>query len=210
MSDTTTVLNKLLVRFHAGDQTAKQEIIEHTYNRLLVLARGLLKGFPEVRRKEETAAIVNMTYERLSKAMDDLYKAPAAGTEPPTAAAFYGLAARNIRWLLQDLARKGKRGAQPRPDEVPIGPADSDGGGADPTDDGTDTSDVGRVLDITAIIEQLSEESRQAYDLIFVLGLTIEQAAEIAELSRDQMKRRWAAARVELGERLETYRPTAE
>jgi RNA polymerase sigma-70 factor (ECF subfamily) len=212
MADTTADLNNLLARFHAGDSAAKREIVERAYNRLRILARGILRDFPAVRREEETAAIVHLAYQRLERAMDDLY-APSAcpagqPAEPPDAAAFFGLAARNIRWQLQDLARAGKRGKEPRPDEVPINPAD--GAGIDPADPGTDLSDVGRTVDVLEAIERLSTEHRTVCDLIFVQGLTIEEAAQVAGISYDQMKHRWTAAKAELGGLLRSYKPPAE
>src|SRR3954454_25271375 len=103
----TTDINDLLARFHAGDEQAKRAVIEFAYDRLLVVARGILRGFPDVRKNEETAGVLAEAYKRIGAAMAAGCLPPPAGgpaparrADPPELEDLLSLAARHIRWEL--------------------------------------------------------------------------------------------------------------
>src|SRR5438270_12816899 len=84
---TTEALQVILDRFLAGDPAAKRELIGRAYDRLLVVARKVLRSFSAV--DESTAAVLHDAYRRLDSALTDV--------KPPTVRAFFGLAALQVR-----------------------------------------------------------------------------------------------------------------
>jgi RNA polymerase sigma-70 factor (ECF subfamily) len=117
--------------------------------------------------------------------------------------AFFGLVCLQIRRELIDMARAGKRGPRPGP----IGGGDSsESPGVDAPDDFSTTQE-GRQTDILEAVEKLPEDQREVVDLLFWMGLTQPEAAQIIGVHEDTVKRRWAAARVKLQGFLKAYGP---
>jgi RNA polymerase sigma factor (sigma-70 family) len=199
---TTAVLVNLLARFRAGDADAKRALVERAYDRLLLLARGHLRRFPDIRREEESAAILNAAYARISKALDDV--------RPTTVLDFLGLVSLQMRRVLLDISRKGHRGSEPPPAvQGGLGaPERSAGGGADP--EAPDGEPAGGLRsDILDALDNLPDDERVVVELIFFHGLTQVEIGEILNLHPDTVKRRWAAARVKLAGQLADYAPPA-
>ena len=55
----TTELQELLERSRAGDSTARERLAQSVMHRLEQLARQMLRGFPVVRRAEDTNDVMN-------------------------------------------------------------------------------------------------------------------------------------------------------
>src|SRR5262245_31845225 len=85
-------------RLHAGDQSARAELIGQACERLRLLTRRLFKEFGRVRRWEDTDDVLQNALLRLWKALEHV--APRSSRE------FYGLASLEIRRELIDLARQ--------------------------------------------------------------------------------------------------------
>ncbi|MCD0463070.1 LamG-like jellyroll fold domain-containing protein [Roseiconus lacunae] len=96
MPHTTELQNWLNLANAEGELRA--EIIEHTLDRLRVLASKMLGRFPRVRRWAETDDVLQDSIIRLHRAL--------AEVRPESPRQFYGLAATQIRRELIDLARK--------------------------------------------------------------------------------------------------------
>jgi hypothetical protein len=208
---TTTDINRALSQFHAGDERATQAIIEFAHGRLMLLARGVLRGFPDVRRTEETAAILNQAYKRITDAMRKAW-APRAGGDrsaPPAAADLICLAAQHIRWQLIELARKERGRGEPRPPKRTVGPADSERPGVDPPLPDPASAE-GLNLDVAEAVESLRLDLRTIVELHVFGGLTLKDVAQLLGLSYDQAKDRWSEARLDLAETLAAYRSLAE
>src|SRR5271157_1059703 len=82
----------------AGDQTARQRLIEHSCERLRGLARKMLHRYPKVRRWEETDDVFVEAVTRLHRALETV--------QPESPRHFYNLAATQIRRVLIDLSRR--------------------------------------------------------------------------------------------------------
>ncbi len=199
MSDSTTtiVLQTLLTRFTAGDDSAKRELINRAHARLILVTRKLLGSFVPVRAEEETAGVLNDAYLRLHTSMDEV--------KPPTVRQFMGLAALEIRRTLLDRIRKMRgRGEQARPNQVSLDSNEHDV--ADPD------IDEGRrilALDLLEALETLPEEEREAVELLFFHGCTQPEAAAIVGVHEDTIKRRWSKARIKLAGMLTVFGPSA-
>src|SRR5262249_36777335 len=93
----TAHLQGCLERMQKGDRAARDELLQHVYERLQRLARKMLKGVPGVRRWEQTDDVLQNALVRLLRALEDL--------RPATLREFFGLATEQLRRELLDLAR---------------------------------------------------------------------------------------------------------
>ena len=85
----TTQLNQHLVDFSAGDDSAREQIIEHTCERLRLRTRQMLRSFPAVSRWSQTDDVLQNAMIRLHRSLVDV--------KPESPAQFYGLAGKQIR-----------------------------------------------------------------------------------------------------------------
>ncbi len=198
-----TVLQGLIDQANAGDAAAWGELMAHACERLRRLARKMLKGFPDLRRWEQTDDLLQNALLRLHRAL--------AEVKPSSVRHFFNLATVQMRRELLDLAdhhfgpegdganhhtdgpclAAGKDGTLDRQPAVADQPTSLDGW-----------------TEFHARIEALPEEEREVVGLIWYEGLAQEEAAAVLGVSVRTVKRRWQAARLLLyeavkGERLE-------
>jgi RNA polymerase sigma-70 factor (ECF subfamily) len=193
---TTTVLQGLVVRLNAGDQEVRSELIGRACERLRRLARKMLKSFGGVQRYEEADDVLQNAVVRLLQALKS--------TTPSSAAEFFGLATRQMRWELLALAQRHGKRQELRVADLP----QHDGGSlahtpsCGPADCCQSTLDPVRLQlwsDFHARVQSLPEEERQVFDLLWFQDLTQEEAASVLTISLATLKRRWASARLQLG-----------
>jgi len=196
-SEQSALLQNLLARCVGGDEAARRELINRTYERLRCLAAVILnKSFP---RLKDTPALLDTT-DVANEAALKLYEA-LAEIQPATGRDFFRLAAQRIRWLLLDQAKRidndaGEQAASraefyPPPDE----------------------SKPDLPLALGALyeqIEKLPEEEREVVDLLYFHGLTQIEAAAYLEVSERTVRRRWTVAKVKLFEGLKYLLPPSD
>jgi len=168
----------LLVRWRSGDPTALDSLMPLVYDELRKLASYYLRR----ERPDHTLQCTELVHEAFMRLV---------GQNPPAwqdRAHFYGVAARLMRQILVDHARKQrarKRGGDsPRPtlSEGPVGPKT-------------------KALDILALDEalnqlaELSPQQSQIVELRFFSGLSIEDTSEVLGISPATVKRNWTTAR---------------
>jgi RNA polymerase sigma factor (TIGR02999 family) len=95
------------------------------------------------------------------------------------------LAARTMRRILIDEARKGLAAKRQTPAFVTQWPDD-------PNNNLVDIGDLDRALEA---LDSVSPEHAQVVELRFMLGLTVEEAAAASGVPERTLKRRWQAAR---------------
>jgi RNA polymerase sigma-70 factor (ECF subfamily) len=189
--DSSTQLQGLLTRLRAGDPAARQELVGRAYQRLLALARRILRDFPRVRSFEDSADVLHDALPRLLRALE--------AAPPASPADFFGLAARQIKWELHDLIQRyyGPRG--PGGKHVPAAPAGEAGGDpADPADTTHEPARLARWREFHAQVEALPGEERAVFDLLWYQGLTQAEAAAVLGVAEVTVRRRWMAARLRL------------
>src|SRR5262245_4056149 len=98
----TVQLNDWLERWRAGDLRARDELVQAALPRLELLARKMLRGFPNVRPLNDTQDVVQNAAVRLLRSLRQVNPPPATTRE------FFGLAAAEIRRELLDLARSSQ------------------------------------------------------------------------------------------------------
>lgn len=174
---TTTKLQHWLDLMKEGDNQARTELIGHACERLRLLTRRMLRGYPLVRRWEQTDDV-------LQNAMLRLYRA-LANVTPDSLRHFYNLAALQIRRELLDLAKHHARNdGQIEPGEPP----DADG----------EPSSLVEWSEFHSLVESLPAEEREVFALVWYHDLSLAEAAEVLGVSTRTVIRRWQAARIRL------------
>lgn len=192
----TINIQACLDRLRAGESEARDELFARAYNRLHRLAHKMLKGFPRVRRWEETGDVAHDAMGRLERSL--------SAETPSSVLHFFRLSALQIRRELIDLSRQhygpegmGARhhsGRQPGGDSVPA-PYEPDA-----STDGPAT--LAKWTEFHEAIERLPDEEREIVDLHFYGGLMLKDVAEALGVSERTAKRRWRSARLMLRESL--------
>ena len=191
-TSTTAQIQNWLDLLRAGDERARNALIEHAYRRLRKLARGHLRKFPRLKaRGEVTDSVLNDAVVRLERALEEV--------KPDSPKQFFRLASQHIRWALLDLNKRGKRELALRQEEAGESPPEAADSTAGPATR-AQRSDLAE--DLHEKVQDLPEELREVVDLQFYQGLTQKEAAEILGISDRTVKRRWREARLALAETL--------
>jgi RNA polymerase sigma-70 factor (ECF subfamily) len=177
-------------RLLAGDDSARRDLIQHAYDRLLLLTRKMLHNYPRVRRWEETDDVMQNAVLRLHRTLAEVH--------PQTVADFFRLAALNIRRELLDLAKHyyGPLGLGANQQSHP----QASDGDTPPISDSP--------IKLTAWtefhrqVELLPTEEREVFGLLWYHGLSQAEAAEILGVSERTIKRWWQSARLKLHDAL--------
>jgi RNA polymerase sigma factor (sigma-70 family) len=185
----TTSLLEMLARYRDGDTAALDELLRRIGERLERLARKMLRSYPVVRAREETDDVLQNALIRLARALREV--------QPPSTAAFFGLAAEQIRRELLDLARYHRRRA-------PVNqPLPQSGGPLDPIDPNVpDPRDLDRWQALHEAVERLPAELREVFGLTFYHGGTQQEIAGLLSVSDRQVRRLWRQVCLRLNEML--------
>ncbi|CAN5848705.1 sigma-70 family RNA polymerase sigma factor [soil metagenome] len=171
-------ITQLLVKWGSGDKTALDELIPLVYDELRKLAASYLRRKAGAHTLQATA-LVHEAYVRL---------ADQKGASMQHRAQFFGLAAKVMRDILVDHARKRqatKRGGQ----QLRISLSQAERFGRKPE------------VDLLALDDALKElaatnpQHSRVIELRFFGGLTIEETAEVMSLSHATTERYWSFAR---------------
>jgi RNA polymerase sigma factor (TIGR02999 family) len=184
-------ITQLLLEWDNGSQGALEQLMPLVYGELHRLAAAYFRRQRPGHTLQPTA-LVNELYMRL---------AGEKGIRWQNRAHFYGMAARMMREILIDYARKqnaAKRGGAARQLSLSI----------------ADRSSRGRDIDLVALDDALNDLARidpkqsRIVELRFFGGLNIEETAHVLELSPATVKREWRTARAwlfqEVSNRLQT------
>lgn len=179
-------VTRLLKAWSSGDRQALDDLMPVVYAEVRKLARSYLRRERSDHTLQATA-LVNEAYMRLVDQREVHWQ---------NRAHFFGIAAQMMRRILVDHARMRKR--------------EKRGSGEDPVllDEALEVASD-RNLDVVALDDALTAladlDSRQAkiVELRFFGGLSIEETAEVTQLSPATVKREWAGARAWLRRELE-------
>jgi RNA polymerase sigma factor (TIGR02999 family) len=179
----------LLRAWHAGDDDAYRQVSSILYGELRRQAAGRLRG-ARPGDPLQTTALVHETFIRLAGAHD---------VDWQDRKHFLAVAGRTMRRLLVDLARErasAKRGS--RAINVPLDSGVA-AGGPPPLD----LVALDQALDRLAALDA---RKVQVVELKFFAGLTVEETADVLNVSPDTVARDWRMARTWLLRRLSTAR----
>jgi RNA polymerase sigma factor (sigma-70 family) len=192
----TVLIEGWIARLKDGDDQARKELLNCACDRLTRLARKMLRGFQRVKRWEATDDVVQNALMRLYRTL--------AEVQPASAVEFYRLAATNIRRELLDLAKHyyGPQGLganyatiEGNPNQK-VGIAERAGA---PSEDGGRFEAWAKFHEQ---VEQLADEDKEVFDLLWYQHLSQAEAAQLLDISERTVKRRWASARLKLHEAL--------
>jgi len=178
MESATHQVTKLLEKWSGGDEAALEQLMPLVHDELHRLAHHHM-------RKEspghilQTSALINEAYLRLVDQPQIRFE---------NRAHFFGIAARLMRRILVDDARKrnsAKRGGSMI--QVPL-----DEASATVADQ---AANVAALDDALQRLEEIDKRQGQIVELRFFGGLTTEEIAEAMGLSEAKVRREWALAR---------------
>jgi RNA polymerase sigma-70 factor (ECF subfamily) len=158
----------------------------------------MFRNFSRVQRWEQPDDVLQNASQRLCRALADVPLRSARD--------LFRLASVQIRRELLDLAQHyyGPEGLGRHHDtnlgrDNPDGPGSS---GQDPADLSREPARLSAWTEFHEQIEQLPEESREVFDLLWYQGLTQAEAADLLGVSERTVQRRWQQARLELHQAL--------
>jgi RNA polymerase sigma-70 factor (ECF subfamily) len=190
--DRTEQIQGLIDRLRAGDEDARKELLNTACQRLLKLTRKMLRGFPRVKRWEQTDDVLQNATLRLYRALADV--------QPQGVVEFFRLAALNIRRELLDLAKHYYGPLGQGANQESLGKeAVSASGSANrlqQPDPATNPRDLAAWTEFHERIAALPDEERETFDLLWYQGLAQAEAARALNVSERTIKRRWQAARL--------------
>lgn len=189
----STQLQALIDLAAAGHSEAYGELISQASTRLLRLTRKMLRGFPRLRRWEETDDVFQTAALRLHRSLSQV--------QPTSVREFFGLATLQIRRTLIDLARHHygpeRHGAKHQ--------TDGEGQGVDDAAwqqhavTGASPGSLDDWIHFHEAVAQLPEDEREAFQLVWYGGMSQQEAASLVGVSLATIQRRWYRAQNNLG-----------
>ena len=172
-------VTQLLARWKDGDEAALQQLVPIVHEELRRLAQRQMAGERPGHTLQPTA-LVNEAYLRLVNLKQMQWQ---------NRAHFFAMGARLMRRILVDFARS--RGYQKR------------GGGAQQVSftEALDVAD-GQPTDVVALndaleaLAEVNERQGRIVELRFFGGLSVEETAEVLNVSRETVKRDWKVAKM--------------
>jgi RNA polymerase sigma-70 factor (ECF subfamily) len=190
---TTVRLQKCLDRARNGETAAQEELIQIAWKRLLYLTAKMFRGYPLLRRFEDTDDIFQKAMMRFWESL----KRTAAGSLRE----FFGRASLEIRRTLRDLTRHHfgpERGGGKQAVEIDDATVDR------PALTAPDMSPNELTVweDFHTAIEELSAELREVFELIWYHELIHVEVAQLVGVSVRTVQTRWREARLEVFDKL--------
>jgi RNA polymerase sigma factor (sigma-70 family) len=204
-SSQTRQIQDWIDRLRAGDESARDRLIDCAYQRMMHLARKMLRDFPRVHRWEQTDDVLQGAALRLLRTLADV--------QPATAADFFRLAGLNVRRELLDLAKHYYGplglGAHHASVEQPRDQSGTSVLGGEKAGESLQPDRLAAWTEFHQQVERLPEEEREVFSLLWYQGLSQAEAAEVLGVSERTIKRRWQMARLHLHEALGGQLPEA-
>lgn len=194
-SEPNLSITRLLADWRSGDSDALEQLTPLVFAELRRLARRYISGEAAGHVLQPTA-LVNEAFLRLLEWQPDQWK---------DRAHFFGVSANLMRRVLVQYARDSdtqKRGGNAI--RVSLAGVDEVGGGANRL--GPD-EDIGALDESLSQLEKLAPRQARVVELRFFSGLTLEEAAEVMNISESTVLREWRFARAWLRDRLTSAEP---
>jgi RNA polymerase sigma factor (sigma-70 family) len=201
----TTELQLLLDGWAEGDVAARDRLLDRAGQRLLALTRRMLRGYPHLRRWEQTDDVFQSAVLRLYRSLGDV--------RPDSIGQFFGLAATQIRRTLIDLARhhfgpEGAAGRHHSEGDAQHQSTAGDDSGPSRADEPPETLDAWARFH--EAVEALPRDERDVFSVIWYGEATQREAAELLGVTERTIQRRLVRARLLLHESLKNVRACFE
>ena len=199
MPDTTTAVKRCIQRLNDGEAEARDELLHVAFERLQRITKKMMQGYARVGRWEQTDDVVQNASLRLYRSLEQ--------AQITDARHFYRLAALQIRRELVDLCRHyhGHHGLGAN-HQTQLRPAAADGTLPPALHEVGQSSDDPQSLqqwgEFHETVEQLPENEREVFEMLWYHELPQEEVAQLVGLSVRQVKRIWRSAKLRLHDRL--------
>jgi RNA polymerase sigma factor (TIGR02999 family) len=170
-------ITELIIKWRAGDEKALHALVPLVYKELRAVAHHYLRG----ERSGHTLRSTDLVHEAYLRLVNQ------GATELQNRAHFFAVAARLMRQILVDYARSrraAKRGGDYRVELT-----------GDPADPKKRTTDVLALDDALNELARRDEQQRRIVELRYFGGLTVEETAEVLDVSAATVKREWTMAK---------------
>lgn len=170
-------VTELIVKWKAGDHAALQALIPLVYQELHAVAHNYLRGEPSGHTLQSTA-LVHEAYQRM------VGQTPA---DIQNRAHFFAVAARLMRQILVDYARSRRAAKRNAECKIQLEEALA--------------IPKARTADVIALDDALKELARRdekqcdIVELRYFAGLTVQETAEVLDISAATVKREWTMAK---------------
>ncbi len=184
-------VSDLLAAAQRGERKATDQLVAVLYDELKRVATSLLRGAGPGPVTLQSTALVNEAYLRLQGGRNCAWESRAH---------FFGAAARAMRQILIDRARSARVGKRSESAVESIALALDESGGTPSNDD---------MLALDRAMASLESRDSRQHDVVmlrFFAGLTVEQAAEVLNVSPATVKSDWSYARAWLLREVERTR----
>ncbi len=193
-SGTAVVVQVCLDRLQSDDEVAWAVLQEFTFAQVikkceLIIRSKISRNNPVITENGVAADV----YLRLHKAMRENKSAT-----PKTAREYFGLAARNIRWQINDLLRKPKNVQEETGVLADL---------AASTGVTTEVLKMDVWLKFWTAVSELPNEQREVFDLIWMNELSQYEAAKELGLKRDRVKDLWREIKITIAQECEEVMP---
>ena len=182
-SGPTSEFGDLLRLLEQGDPKARELLIEQAQEHLRRRVHQMLGGFPGVKKLHNTSDV-------LQEVLIDLHGI-LGKVAIKDSKHFLCLGAQHIRWKLIDLSRISPK--------TLAGVTVAD----EPSDWRWDPSLLAQWTEIHAYVENLPEEDRTLFDLLFYQEMPQEEAARIMGIPYRSLKRNWQGVRLRFMEKFD-------
>ena len=193
----TLIVKNCLQRIKEGESNARIELLEHSCQRLRQLASHMLRGYHKLDRWEQTDDVLNQSLLRLHRALKEVV--------PESPKHYLRLAALQIRRELKDLARKhfGPNGIAAKLNTNIVKNDHANATGNNEVPDQTNHPDqLAMWSDLHEYVELLPDEQREVFEFLWYHQLTQQETADVLEINRRTVIRRWQAACITLHQAL--------
>lgn len=176
--DSPSQISQLLTQWSAGEEQALDELMPRVYRELRAMAARQLRN----ERPDHTLQTTGLVHEAFLRLIQQ------EGVEWTNRAHFYAVASTAMRRVLVDYARRRqaeKRGGDPQRvslDKVELA--------VSPDVDLIDLEDC------LARLEELDPQQAKVVELRYFAGCTIDEVAEVLEISPSTVQREWRMAKV--------------
>ena len=177
----------LLDRWRAGSTEAGQELMVKVYSELRRLAASYLRRERGGHTLQPTA-VVNEAYLRLL---------PQRNVQWENRAHFFGIAARMMRRVLVDHARRKHAAKRDGPITTPVTI-----GGVPAPSPSVDAVDVLALNEALTELAMLDARQAQVVEMRYFAGLTIEEIADVLKIAPATVKSEWTTAKLWLRRRM--------
>ena len=163
----------------------------------------MLRDFPGVQRWEDTDDVMQNAALRLHTSL--------SAVAPPTTADFLRLAASQLRRELIDLSRHyfGPQGHGANYDSHQASTSDQAGGAKAAETDTHEPCRLAMWAEFHRYVDQLPDDDRSLYDLLWYQGLTQASAAQVLNVTERTIQRRWQQLRLDLHGQFKGESPVA-